>query len=223
MSLMYPSLRSTIILASFHSTGVFFVFKMMSEIIYLFDWSLSSKYQFKTLLIRLSLSGALFFICLRLFLTSDVMIIGTSDVPGLVFFPEGYWSWECRAVQFWVKVYADLHQFISVYILFSSSLSFRISLSYNCFDPLPSSWASLHAARHFLNLSLPTPFFPSLLVSTTRLQQSSFSPINPSPYTCSLLAQTILSAIHLYVFYSKSSFCHFSSSLWSKTDLAWPN
>ena len=45
-------------------------------------------------LVRLSMPGALlFFISFRVFLASDVMIGGTSDESGLVFFSEGCWSW----------------------------------------------------------------------------------------------------------------------------------
>ena len=47
-----------------------------------------------TSLVWLSMPGALlFFISLKLVLTSDVMIGGTSGEPGLVFFSEGCWSW----------------------------------------------------------------------------------------------------------------------------------
>ena len=35
----------------------------------------------------------LFFISFKVFLTSDVMIGGTSDESVLVFFSEGCWSW----------------------------------------------------------------------------------------------------------------------------------
>ena len=45
-------------------------------------------------LVRLFVPGALlFFTSLRAFLTSDVMIGGTSDESGLVIVNEGCWSW----------------------------------------------------------------------------------------------------------------------------------
>ena len=44
-------------------------------------------------LVRLSMPGVLFFISLSVFLTSDVIIGGTSDESGLVIFSEGCWSW----------------------------------------------------------------------------------------------------------------------------------
>ena len=37
--------------------------------------------------------GALFFLSLRVFLTSDVMTVGTSDESELVISSEGCWSW----------------------------------------------------------------------------------------------------------------------------------
>ena len=44
-------------------------------------------------LVSLSMPGALlFFISFRVFLTSDVMIGGTSDESGLVIFSVGCWS-----------------------------------------------------------------------------------------------------------------------------------
>ena len=47
-----------------------------------------------TSLVRLSMPAALlFFISVRVFLTSDVMIGGTSDESGLVLFREGCWPW----------------------------------------------------------------------------------------------------------------------------------
>ena len=47
-----------------------------------------------TSLVRLSMPGALlFFISFRGFLTSDVMIGGSSDETKMVFFTEGFWSW----------------------------------------------------------------------------------------------------------------------------------
>ena len=47
-----------------------------------------------TSLVRLSVSGALLFlISFRVFLTSGVMVSGTSNESGLVFFSEGCRSW----------------------------------------------------------------------------------------------------------------------------------
>ena len=46
---------------------------------------------------RLTKPGALwFFIFFKVFLTSDVMIGGTSDESVQVFFREGFWSWSAE-------------------------------------------------------------------------------------------------------------------------------
>ena len=79
-----------------------------------------------TSLVRLSMPGAvLFFISVRVFLTSYVMIGGTSDEFGLAFFSVGGGGGgggvlvlECRIVQFCVKACADLRYFIYVCLYF---------------------------------------------------------------------------------------------------------
>ena len=54
-----------------------------------------------TSLVGLSMLGALlFFNSFRGFLTSDVMIGGTSDESGLVFFSEWCWSWSVELYSF---------------------------------------------------------------------------------------------------------------------------
>ena len=67
------------------------VLRILLNVIRLTD---SSPPSIMTSLVRLSMPGVLlFFISFRVFLTSDVMIGGTSDESGLVFFSEGCWSW----------------------------------------------------------------------------------------------------------------------------------
>ena len=94
-------------------------------------------------LVRLSMPGTLlFFISLRVFLTSDVMIGGTFIESGLVVFSEGVLVLEFRTVQLCVKACADFQYFISVclYFLFFSFYLTYLFLwsSFVClFGPLP--------------------------------------------------------------------------------------
>ena len=101
MSLMSPFLCSIIILVSFHSAGIFLSLRSdLKKIVICFTDS--SPPSFMISLVRLSMPGALlFFISFRVFLTSDVMIGGTSDESELVIFSggrggggrRGCWSW----------------------------------------------------------------------------------------------------------------------------------
>ena len=100
---MSPFMCSVIILASFHSTGIFFVFKIRIKIVICVT---DSSPQIITLLVRLVMPGALLllglgflFVSLMVFLTSDIIIGWTCEVYGLALSYEGCWSLERRTVQ----------------------------------------------------------------------------------------------------------------------------
>ena len=76
------------------------------------------------LLVRLSM----FFISFRGgFLTSDVMIGGTSDESGLVFFSEGCWSWCVELYRTALKRYRSSVFHFCPFVLHFLYLSFLVS------------------------------------------------------------------------------------------------
>ena len=104
----------------------FFFWSLRSDYIFLFFFFLvncftdSSPPSIMIPLVRLSMPGVLLFLIsfvffLIFFLTSDVMIDGTSDESWLVIFSGRCWSW---GVQFCVKACADLQYFFSICLYF---------------------------------------------------------------------------------------------------------
>ena len=84
---MSPFLCSIIILASFHSTGIFLSLKF-AFCLFVICLTDSSPPSIISLVGSSMLRALLFLISFGVFLTSDVMVGGTSDESGLVFFCE---------------------------------------------------------------------------------------------------------------------------------------
>ena len=91
-----PFLCSIIILASFHSIGIFYVSKISLKT--LLFVSLISVHKYHDITCQIIYAQGLvvfhfFFVFFFFFSSSDVMIDGTSDESGLVFFSDRCWSW----------------------------------------------------------------------------------------------------------------------------------
>ena len=70
--------------------------------------------------------AVLIFISFGVFFTSDVVIGGTSDVPGLIFFCRGFGVWRgtilCKSVRRWLSARLSLVNVMVVHLTFDTVL-----------------------------------------------------------------------------------------------------